>query len=514
MENNNILNKKRAVIYYRVSTKEQVDEGNSLITQERKCKEYVVSKGYELARLFSEQGESAKTSDRTELQKLLAYCADKKNAISVIVIYKIDRLSRNTYDYATLKAFFKKHGIEIKSVSENLEDSPTGNLMETMLSGFAQFDNDVRAERCAGGMKEAMREGRYVWMAPVGYENVKIGDKATIAPSHMAGIVKETFEIVAKGMHHTEDVRKMMTEKGLVNKTGKTFCKAYFYKLLRNRVYIGQIEKFGEKHKGLYEPIISEDIFNQVQRVLENRGKKMKQYKLDSEDFPLRRFIFSPEGKSLTGSWSQGRNKKYAFYRFVTKGSNYNRDELEKKFMLELDKYKFNPDLLSKLKSILKEKLVRATANERKEVIMLKTRLQEFTEKQNSLIQKNLRGVISDDVLKLQLELIDKEVSGINSILFGMQESEQDPIELLEFAEQYLKSPSTIWKESSLEKKLKLQWFEFPSGLIFDGEKFRTTEIASVFKAKDAFEASLSTKVDSRRFELLTFRLQSDCSTI
>ena len=499
---------KRAVIYCRVSTKEQVDEGNSLYTQEKICREYAVKNTYDVQKVFVEQGESAKTSDRTELRNLLAYCSDKKNQISSVIIYKIDRLSRNTYDYGSIKMLLKKSGADIKSVSENLENSPTGNLMETMLSGFAQFDNDVRAERCAGGMKDAMREGRYVWMAPVGYDNVHILGKATITPNHMAPLVREMFELVATGFYAIEDVRKMMTAKGLVSRVNKPIIKSYFYQLLKNRTYLGYIEKFGESHKGLFEPLISEDVFNQVQRVIKNKGKKMSQYKLDNEDFPLRRFVFSPEGKKLTGSWSSGRSQKYPFYRFSQKGSNYSRDTFEKAFMEKMDSYKFSPDLIQKLNKLLKEKLSVATKSETKSLTVLQARNKELADKQNQLVQKNLDGVISDQLLKQQLELIDKEMYDNTTAITNSESNQYDPDELIQFAKEYLENPSKVWKEASLNKRVKLQWFQFPSGLVFDGQKFGTTEVASLFKTKDAFSASSSIVVDPTGLEPATSSVQ------
>jgi site-specific DNA recombinase len=87
---------KNAVLYCRVSTKEQVEEGNSLVTQEKMCREYAVAHGYSVAQIFIEQGESAKTADRTELKKLLDYCSNKKHQIDAVIAYKIDRISRMT----------------------------------------------------------------------------------------------------------------------------------------------------------------------------------------------------------------------------------------------------------------------------------------------------------------------------------------------------------------------------------------------------------------------------------
>ena len=498
----------KVVIYCRVSSKEQVDEGNSLASQERICREYALKNNYEVARTFIEEGESAKTTNRTQLNKLLAFCTDKKNTVAHVIIHKIDRLSRNTYDYGYLKRYLQKFNISIKSVSENIEDTPSGKLMETMLSSFAQFDNDVRAERCAGGMKDATREGRYVWMAPVGYDNVKVNDKATISPNEKAYLVKETFELIVKGTFATEEVRRMMEAKGLQTRKGKPLVKSYFYNMLKNKTYMGYIEKFGECNKGNFEPIISETTFNLVQRVLKSKSKKMSQYKLDSEDFPLRRFIFSEEGKSLTGSWSRGRSKLYPFYRFLQKGSNYNKDVFEKKFMEEMDRYKFDSNSIAKLKKLLKEKLVKATEGERKEVTRKKARLEELSRKQNLLVEKNLDGVINDEIFKQQITLIENESLDIKSFINSVQENEYDPIELLEFAEEYLKNPSGTWKIAKLEQKVKLQWFEFPSGLIFDGEKFRTTNLANLFKTKDAFSASSSYLVDPTGLEPATSSVQ------
>lgn len=491
-----INQQKRVVLYVRVSTKEQVDEGNSLSTQEKHCREYALKNDYEVAEVFIEQGESAKTALRTELQKLLSYCSDKKNKISAVIIYKLDRLSRNTDDYSQLRILLKRYGVEIKSTSEFFENTPQGKFMENMFANVAQFDNDVRAERCAGGMKDAMREGRYVWMAPVGYDNVKIGGRATIAPNIIMGpLIKQTFELISKNTHAVEDVRKIMFEQGLRLKNGKPLSKPYFYSMLRNRTYFGMIEKFGESHKGLFEPVLEEDLFNQVQRVLRLRGKKMSQYKLDSEDFPLRRFVISSEGRKLTGSWSKGRTKKYPFYRFGVKGSNYNRDKFEESFMQYMDKFQLNEDLIRKLKIKLGEKLYKATENEQKDGRKLRSYVDELHERQNALIKKNLDGFISDSILKQQLDIIEREMTDTQINLASVQEMEMDFDEVLGYVSYYLENPSIVWKDSKLDKQLKLQWFQFPQGITFKNENYGTTQIACIFKTKDAFSAPLSSIV-------------------
>ena len=171
------------------------------------------------------------------------------------------------------------------------------------------------------------------------------------------------------------------------------------------------------------------------------------------------------------------------------------------------------PKLIEKLKAKLKEKMGKAVANEQKDGKRLRSRVTELTERQNILIKKNLDGFISDIVLKQQLDLIEKELTDTQTSIASIQEIKIDFDDVMKYVQDYLKNPSSVWRKASLDKKLKLQWFQFPQGVVFDKEIYQTAQIASVFKTKDAFEASLSTGVDPRRFELLTFRLQSDCST-
>lgn len=298
---------KRVVIYVRVSTMEQAEEGNSLSTQEKICREYATKNDYHVLDVFIERGESAKTANRTELQKMLALCAQKKNGVTAVIVYKIDRLSRNTDDYSQLRILLKRYGVSIKSTSENIEDTPVGRFMENTMANIAQFDNDIRAERCSNGMRDAMRDGRYVWKAPTGYSNIQVAGKATIAPNEMAPLVRRGFELVAMTLQTTDAVWQQVTKEGLVKKNGKPVSRNYFYEMLRNELYTGLVAKFGERHKGSFEPIVTEELFAQVQRVLKNKGHKVSEYKTDNPEFPLRRFVFNPSGLKLTGSFAKGK---------------------------------------------------------------------------------------------------------------------------------------------------------------------------------------------------------------
>src|SRR5579871_2420326 len=147
-----------AVVYCRVSSKEQV-EGTSLESQQAACREYAKSKNIEVLKVFVEQGESAKFADRTQLLELIEFCRKNKGAVNLLLVWKVDRFARNVSDHFSVKATLGKYGVRIVSVTEPIDTNPEGKLMETILAGFAEFDNGVRTMRTIQGMKRKLQEG-------------------------------------------------------------------------------------------------------------------------------------------------------------------------------------------------------------------------------------------------------------------------------------------------------------------------------------------------------------------
>ena len=147
---------KKAVIYLRVSTEEQVDNF-SLGTQEEICRKDATRKGYEIVKVFREEGKSAKTIiGRPTLLEMFEFCRINKRSLQAIFIYRLDRMSRQTADYLAIRKKLTDYGITLISATEPTGNSPTEKLIETMLAGVAQMDNDVRSERTKNGMRAAI----------------------------------------------------------------------------------------------------------------------------------------------------------------------------------------------------------------------------------------------------------------------------------------------------------------------------------------------------------------------
>ena len=329
-------------------------------------------------------------------------------------------------------------------------------------------------------MKEAMREGRYVWNAAFGYSNTKIIGKTNIIPNDNAVLVKKLFLEVAKNVRPLDSIRK---DKAFsLNDKHPTIPKTTFYRMLRNEIYTGRIKKFGETHKGIFEPIIDDELFDQVQRVVKRRKNNVMDYKKDHPDFPLRRFIeHYPSGHKMTGSWSKGHLAKYAYYRFRNHKESYPKLTIEKLFTEFLDKFSIDESDFTILGTGLKENLVAKTVDMQKLYFQTQKRIDDLKRKEVVLIEKNYKGTINDTVLTRQLTFIEDELVKEYSNLHRYEEKKPNYMALLRLASDYLKTSGKIWAEISFEKKLAIQRFQFPEGILFDGKKFGTSKIVSIY---------------------------------
>src|SRR5262249_31587245 len=279
-----------AVIYVRVSTKEQT-ENLSLPTQLRACEEYCRRQGYEIIERFHEKGESAKSTDRSQLQNLLTYCRLNKGRVHFVVVFNLTRFARDKYDHFALRSHLQSLGISLRSATEPIDDTSTGKLMEGVLAAFAQFDNDVRSDRTRAGMKAALELGRWVFLAPIGYLNAprSIG-KSLIGDLERAPLVRRAFEEYATGRYTKEQLLKRARAWGLTNRHGKPLTSQAIGMLLRNQLYAGIVDvpEYGVRGKrGDFDPLISEELFFQVQAVLSGRIPSTAPRQRAHPDFPL-----------------------------------------------------------------------------------------------------------------------------------------------------------------------------------------------------------------------------------
>ncbi|WP_295794775.1 recombinase family protein [Mucilaginibacter sp.] len=484
-------------MYCRVSTKEQADEGNSLVSQERICREYAAKEGYQIAQVYIERGESAKTANRKQLQLLLKFCTGKKGVIQAVIAYKVDRISRNIADYHVIRGTLKRYGVEIRSVTEFFEDTPAGRFMENIIANVGQFDNDVRTERSLGGMREATQEGRYVWMAPIGYSNVKINGKSTIAPNDKAALIQKVFELIATRQYSTNSIRLIMSKQGLTNRKGGPVTCSNFFHFLRNPLYKGVVKKFGNEYQGTFQALITPKLFDTVQSILDGRKNVVSHYLHENPDFPLRRFLTNEAGNKITGYWSQGKRIKYPYYSFKLPHTTIRKEVLEEKFMSFLAQYEFDTLHFNRMQYHLKEqfeKRVNTVADENKNI---EKQIADLNKRIDSLIELKTNGTISLNTFTERVKRAESDIEQLEGLLKTSSPKEYDIDELMSFAKVALKKPHLLWQKSPLHIQQRLQVFDFPEGVTFDGVNCRTPKVCNLFRLKVELDHELFSTVPS-----------------
>ncbi len=406
-ENNNLLVKK-ALIYIRVSSEEQV-ENFSLKTQEEICRRDAKYKGFEIDKVFREEGKSAKTIiGRPELLSMIDYCRKNKKLIKAIFVYRLDRLSRQTSDYLALRKRFFDMGIALISASEPTGNSPTEKLLETVLASFAQHDNDVRSERTKNGMRARFLAGLITNHVPLGYLNK--GGYAIKDPKTF-DLYKKSWDLMATGNKSLSEMKEIMNKWGLSIKHTQTV-----HHLFRNKFYMGILTstKYPEEINGQHTPMITKELFYRVQAILKGRNPnpaKSPKYTRDNSDFPLRRLVICGNcGTPFTGAWSKHHRYAYYFCRKRCGVSSVPTGELEKTLIKLLEKIKptenginFFCNVIQKVynKKLLKLNKIRKTSNDEIEKLQGLRRV---------LVEKNLSGIFSDEIFKEQNAIIEDKL--------------------------------------------------------------------------------------------------------
>lgn len=489
----------RSVIYCRVSTKEQAEKGYSLEAQERACKKFASDNGYEVDKVFIEKGESAKTQDRTELQKLIRHCVENKKFLSSVIIWKFDRLARNLSDQTELLKCFGELGIRVLSGTENNEDSSVGKLMRNIIGSFAQYENDVKSERTITGMKQALEEGRWCWRAPFGYKRVLLGEgKSTIAPSGDAQYVVSAFEMLGSGF-------KKQTE--IVEELKKQDCpkitKSSLNKILRNPLYAGLIKTafFNDLIEAAHQPIIPKDLFFKVQTILDGKRSAVVPKNRNHPDFPLRNFLCCPKcDTKLTGGWSKGRlGQRYGYYRCRHSKCRVNvkKGHLEANFYEYLKTFEPRPEIMALFEASVMDAWkdqqadgIRYRQKVESELVGLKT-------KRDRIEELIIEGKIDEETYTRKFEEVRQEILAkqieVNETVIELNDIEA----CLSYCTYFVTHIADLWLNADHNLKQQFQTLIFPGQIIYkENGSFEPTETALIFKqlaGKTPVQSNLAT---------------------
>ena len=307
--------KRRCAIYTRKSSEEGLDQDfNSLHAQREACEAYIASQkaeGWVLLRVsYDDGGISGGTLERPALKRLVADV--EEGLVDIVVVYKIDRLSRSLVDFAKLVEVFDRNGVTFISVTESFSTTTSmGRLTLHILLSFAQFEREVTAERIRDKFAASRKKG--MWMggwAPLGYD---VKDRKLMVNPNEADTVRMIFErFVEIGSATT--LAKALRAEGVKTKRGRAIDKGDIYKILKNRVYLGEAVQKGTSYPGEHKAIVNQAVWDKVHAVLKASPRQRASNTRAQTPALLRGLLFGPDGSAFSPTHTRRGLKLYRYY--------------------------------------------------------------------------------------------------------------------------------------------------------------------------------------------------------
>jgi len=310
-----VVRKQRCAIYTRKSSEEGLEqEFNSLHAQREACEAFIASQrseGWVLVRdQYDDGGISGGTLERPGLKRLLEDIED--GLVDVVVVYKIDRLSRSLADFAKLVEVFDRNGVTFVSVTQSFNTTTSmGRLTLNILLSFAQFEREVTAERIRDKVAASKKKG--IWMGgniPLGY---RVEERQLLIEPDEAELVRHIFARFLELGSWTL-LAHDLNERGLTTRTGRAFDKGNLYRMLHNRIYIGQMSHKGQHYPGRHEAIIAQDVWDKVHGIVRQCPRQRAARTRAETPALLKGLLFGPDGAAFSPTHTRKGGKLYRYY--------------------------------------------------------------------------------------------------------------------------------------------------------------------------------------------------------
>ena len=513
-----------AILYIRVSTDEQADKGYSQRGQEETLKKYCEINSIAVSDTIFED-HSAKTFERPRWKKLLLDLKKNRNKTTLILFTKWDRFSRNAGDAYQMINLLRKLGSDPQAIEQPLDLSiPENKMMLAFYLAAPEVENDRRALNVFHGMRRAKKEGRWMASAPVGYKNKISEDNRKFIDIHpeTGPLMKWAFDEIAAGKFNTEQIWKAARLRGL------PCSKQAFWMAIRNPVYCGKIfippykNEEGYFVRGQHTPLISEQLFSEVQDVIDGRRKNpFHNPKIVSPDMlPLRGFLICPQcSKILTGSASKGKNAYYYYYHCrASCGVRFGAETTNNWFIKELKKYIPRPGRLELYSLAIQQDFKEKTKLQDQERKQMIAELETINKRMQNARMMKVDGSLADEDFRSIKSISNAKIEELEKKLSNLSDKHSEINSLLQNALKRLSNLDLLYEKGTMEEKRQIISSTFPENIVFDGKTCRTprvnTALLLIYQKKKELELKenepnrkkndLARMVHPTRFELIS----------
>lgn len=468
----------QVAVYIRVSTEEQAKEGYSISAQRERLEAFVKSQGWMIVEYYIEEGQSAKDLNRPEIQRLITDIKKKEMGIEVVLVYRLDRLTRSVLDLYALLKLLEENKVFFKSATEVYDTTTAiGRLFITLVAALAQWERENLGERVRMGMAEMARQGRRPGSKePYGY-NYTDG-RLVINPTE-AAIVKKIFEMYSRGYGVRKVVAWLNNPNGPIpSKNNGQWADSSVSYIITNPLYIGRFAWGREEHwkhknmlksikpehvyQGSHEPIIDEETWETVQ--MKFRRKRKMPPRHSSSNYPLTGILACGLcGDNMNGTMSTSKSlkgkKKVRYYKCSrrdhkqTCDMKYMKSETVEETLLE---YIDNLSLVAEFQDLINEGLNAKNQIDNTEEDALNAELKEVSAKKKKWYDAYEAGVIELRDLRERAKIIaDKEVF-IRNRLAEIQPVNDEPVWTPEERMEKTKKFRLLWDEATPEERKEL----------------------------------------------------------
>lgn len=451
---------KRAVIYLRVSTRDQATrggeaEGFSIPAQREACYRKAETLGAEVAQEFIDAGESAKSAERPQLQRMLEYI--KKHAVQLVIVHKVDRLARNRMDDVQIHFAIKQAGATLVSCSENIDETPSGMLLHGVMSSIAEFYSLNLAAESRKGMRQKAKGGGTPGKAPFGYVNTRERTpegreaRTVVTDPDRAHWVPWLFERYATGEWTVSMLTDELRDQGVCvlptpTRQNQPLSRSNVDAILTNRYYTGVVTFEGVEYPGKHQPLVSEELFARCQAV--RRGRHQSHEKTQIRTHYLKGTLFCGQcGEPLSYEITRNRLGNYYEY-FYCRGRQGKKNGctfvalqahlVEKLVEDHWATVELPETTLTEVRQLVLDYLNHAIPKRHAAKTQATTRLAELQAQSDKLMQAYYADAIAIETLRAEQAAIASERAILQATLSQHDLDDQHLIHAFETACQYL----------------------------------------------------------------------------
>ncbi len=453
------------VIYTRVSSSKQMDN-LSLETQLKGTNEYAKRFKLVTREHFGGTYESAQTDERKEFQRMIKYIRTSRYKISKILVYSLERFSRND-NSIWLSGQLRKLGVEIVSVTQPIDTSnPAGQMQQKMLFIFGEFDNQLRRQKCMAGMKERLLKGEWVCQPPIGYDIIRINSERKIIVNELGKkIIKKIFLWKAQERLTNVEIQKRLLAldvKYNLRKIGDILTNPFYCGMLAHKALEGKVID------GIHEKLITKEIFLTVNNLLQ--AKKLGlQTKKESKVIALKRFMkcefcHQPMRGYVVEKW------KASYYKCNTPGCKCNRnaDDVNVKFLNLLSDFTVNPEYKELIKYEVTNTFKQMNSSIEENQSATKAKITEMNKRIERIEERYILEEITGELyakFKAKFEKERDELDGeIRNTAIEMSKLDG----FLDYTLNIAAHLPKMWEDSNYTQRQLLQYMVFPEGVTYN----------------------------------------------